>query len=37
MRLVAASVSFAVAVGATATRTVRNVPPAEELRALSTP
>jgi MFS family permease len=35
--LVLAAVSFAVALGATLTRTVRNVPPAEELRVLGTP
>jgi predicted MFS family arabinose efflux permease len=35
--LVLAAVSFAVAVGATLTRTVRNVPPVEELRAQATP
>jgi predicted MFS family arabinose efflux permease len=34
--LVLAGVSFAVAVGATLTRTVRNVPPVEELRAQAT-
>jgi hypothetical protein len=31
--LVLAGVSFAVALGATLTRTVRNVPPVEELHA----
>jgi MFS family permease len=35
--VVLAGVSFAVAVGATVTRTVRNVPPIDELRAEATP